>query len=162
MERSRVLAAVSVVVIVGVTLASGPAVGLVDLTRPRFDAAAVGQGNATVDGVDPPRTGRFDRALQSESYYLQVPDARIRVTSIEGRPTVSYKLSIPALGYSRGTTHFLGPGDTGWVALSLARDTLPDSRVTESSYEGTVSLVLRYNDTERVLYDGPVAVEVAG
>jgi len=160
MDRSRGLSAVAVTVILGVTLVSGPAVGLVDLTQPRFDPGNIGQGNATVSEVRTPATVQLKQGLETESYYLETPDATIRVTAIQGRPTVAYKLAIPSMGYSRGTTHFLGPDDTGWVSLSLARDTLPGDRVSASSYEGTLSVTLRYNGTERVLSERPVTVEV--
>jgi hypothetical protein len=160
MTRSRALAAVSVSVILGVTLLSGPLVGVIDLTQPRVDTVGLGQGSATVDDVEAPSTARLERGFQSDSYYLEVPDARIHVASITGRPTVSYKLALPAMNYSRGTTHFLSADDTGWVAVSIEQDTFRDDQVTASSYAGNLSLVLRYNDTERVLYDRPVAVEV--
>jgi len=162
MDRSRVLAAVSVSVILTVTVLSGPAVGVVDLTHPRVDTAGLGQGNATVDAVEAPATARFDRGFQSGSYHLEVPDARLRVVSVTGRPTVSYTLSVPAMGYSRTTTHFLDADDTDWVVVSLSRDTLAEDRVDGAAYDGTLSVVLRYNDTERVLYEEPVTVEVTG
>lgn len=162
MGRSGLLAAVAVTVIVGVTLVSGPAVGVVDLTQPRLDAAGLGQGNATVGSVEAPATARFDRGFQTESYSLEVPDARLRVETVTGHPVVSYRLAIPALGYSRTTTYVLGPADTGWVTLSFARDTLPADAVTASSYAGTLSIVLRHGDAERLLSERAVTVAVTG
>jgi hypothetical protein len=158
MDRSRLLVAVSVTVIFGVTLVSGPVVGAVDLTTPRIDGA-VGQGNMTVSSVDAPDTGRIDRGLQSESYYLKVPDARLSVASIEGKPVVTYAISIPGLNYTRSTAHFLSAEDDGKVALSLAKDTLSDQRVNELSYEGTLSVVLR-GDDDREIYEDAISVEV--
>jgi hypothetical protein len=64
------------------------------------------------------------------------------------------------MGYSRGSTHLPSDEDVGWIAVSLERETLPEDRFTQSTYEGTLSVVLRYNDTERVVYEGPVTVEV--
>ncbi|MEF8886080.1 MAG: hypothetical protein V5A44_13300 [Haloarculaceae archaeon] len=158
MDRSGVFVAAVVAVIVTVAVVSGPAVGLVDLTTRPLEG--VGQGSATVDDVEAPETARFDRGLAADSYVLTVPDARVHVAAIEGRPLVSYELSIPAMGYSRTTTHFLRADDTGWVALSLESNTFPPGRIDQSSYEGELSLVLRVDDTERELYRGPVTVEV--
>jgi hypothetical protein len=158
MDRSRAFVAATVAAIVAVAVVSGPAVGFVDLTTRPLEG--VGQGSATVDDVEAPDTARFDRALSSESYVLRVPDARVHVAAIEGRPLVSYKLSLPAMGYSRATTHFLDAGDTGWVPLSLQSETFAAANVTQSRYEAELSLVLRVNDTAQELYRGPVTVEV--
>lgn len=158
MDRSRLLVWGAVVLICCVPVLSGPVVGLVDLTKAPLDG--VGDGSATVDAVEAPDTGQFDRALSSDSYVLKVPDARIHVAAIEGRPLVSYKISIPAIGYSRGTTHFLSPDDTGWVDISLKSETFAPQRVDQSSYEAQLSLILRVNDTEETLHDGPITLEV--
>jgi hypothetical protein len=158
MDRSRLLVWGAVAVICSVPVLSGPVVGLVDLTREPL--AGVGEGSATVDAVEAPDTGRFDRALSSDSYVLKVPDARIRVAAIEGRPLVSYKLSITAMQYSRATTHFLSADDTGWVDISLARETFAPDRVEQSTYEAELSLVLRVNDTKETLHEGPITLEV--
>lgn len=165
MDRSRVLSAVAVSVILGVTLLSGPAVGVLDLTRERVDTTGIGQGNVTVDAVDAPDTAALDRAVASESYYLEVPAARVHIASVSGRPTLSYRVEIHELGYTRGSTHFLDADDAdddGWIAVSLERSTFSGDRITESAYDGTLSVVLRYNDTERVVYEEPVTVEVTG
>jgi hypothetical protein len=164
MDRSHVLAAVSVSVILCVTLLSGPAVGVLDLTRERVDTAGIGEGNVTVDAVDAPDTATFERAVASESYYLEVPAARVHLASVSGRPTLSYRLEIHELGYTRGSTHFLDADDAddGWIAVSLERDTFSGDRITESAYDGTLSVVIRYNDTERVVYEEPVTVAVTG
>jgi len=159
MNRSRALLYAAVAVIVTVPVLSGPVVGLVDLTPTRYEG--LGQGSATIDGVETPETARFDRALSSDSYVLKVPDARIHVAAIEGRPLVSYKLSIPEMGYSRGTTHFLDADDTGWVSLSLDGETFGSEEIEGSEYAGELSVVLRVDDTETVLHEGPVTVEVA-
>jgi hypothetical protein len=162
MNRSRLLSAVSVSVILGVTLLSGPAVGVLDLTQSGVDTAGIGEGNVTVDAVDAPEAAALDRAFGSESYYLEVPDAGVTIASVRGRPILSYQVEIHELGYTRGSTHFLDADDAGRIAVSMERDTFSGSRITESAYNGTLSVVLRYNDTERVVYEGAVTVEVTG
>ena len=158
MNRSRALLYAAVAVIVAMPVLSGPAVGLVDLTPTRFEG--IGEGSATVDGVETPDTARFDRALSSDSYVLKVPDARIHVAAIEGRPLVSYKLSIHEMGYSRGTTHILSGDDSGWVLVSLKGENFAEEEIARDRYDAELTLVLRVNGTERTLYDGAITVEV--
>jgi hypothetical protein len=160
MDRSGALVYATVGVILAVTLLSGPAIGLVDLTTPRYDMTGLGEGSITVDRVDAPSAVLLERGYQSQSYYLTVPDARVNVTAISGRPTVAYGIDIDALGYSRSTTHFLSPDDTGWVSLSVREDTLPDANVDASSYDGRLTLVARAGNETTVLHDGHVTVEV--
>lgn len=152
----------TVAVIVGLTVVSGPLVGAVDFTRDRTDLAGLGTGNVSVDRVSAPESVELGRAYQSESYHLEVPDATINVTAISGRPVVAYRVEIPALGYARSTSHFLDESRTGSVRLSIERDRIVPDRVDDRRYDGTLSVVARYNDTERVLYRDPVPVEVTG
>jgi len=144
---------------VTVAVVSGPAVGLVDLTT--RDLAGLGEGSATIDEVSAPETARFDRAFSSDSYVLEVPDARVHVAAIEGRPLVAYKVSVPEMGYSRSTTHFLDSDDSGWVALSIRSETFPSERIDRSGYEAELSIVLRVDDTEETLHEAQIPLEVA-
>jgi len=160
MDRGRVLVYAAVGIILGVTVLSGPAIGIVDLTTPRYDMSGLGEGNVTVSEVQLPSSVTLDRGYRSESYYLTVPDARVRLAAVDGKPTVAYGIDIPELGYSRSTTHFLSGGDTGWVALSLREDTLANDEVDAERYEGRLSLVLRASDGKTRLANRTVDVEV--
>jgi len=160
MERSTALVYATVAVIVGVTVVSGPSVGLVDLTTPRADTTGLGQGNATIDRVEAPDRVRLDRGFQSESYRLEVPDARVHVAAVSGRPILNYRIEIDGMGYSRTSTFFLDGDDTGWKTLSFEGATLGTDEVTRDSYNGTLSVVVRASDTETVVYRASVPVEV--
>ncbi|WP_436932114.1 hypothetical protein [Halosimplex halobium] len=160
MDRGRVAVYAAAAVIVAVTVLSGPAVGLVDLTTPRYDMSGLGEGSAAVDEVDLPSSVSLDRGYQSQSYYLTVPDARVRFATVEGKPTVAYGIDIPALGYSRSTTHFLRDGDAGWASLSLREDTFAEDAVDADRYEGELSLVVRDSDGKSVVANRTVPVEV--
>lgn len=160
MERARGAVYATVAVIVGLTLVSGPAVGLVDLTSPRYDTGGLGQGNATVAEVDAPERAQLDRGYQSDSYYLKAPDARLRFSSIAGKPTVSYSLEIQDLSYTRSTTTFLQPDDEGWVQLSMEQATFEGDRITGQEYRGNLSIVLRANGNETVIHRAEIPVEV--
>jgi hypothetical protein len=162
MDRPSVLVYGTVALVLGVTVLSGPAIGLVDLTQPRYDMSGLGEGNATVDQIDAPSAVTLERGYQSESYYLLVPDARTKFASISGKPTVAYGVEIPDLGYSRSTTHFLSGDETGWVEFSLSEDTLRNRTVSADRYDGRLTLVLRASDGKTVLHNETVPVEVSG
>lgn len=161
MNRARALVYATAAAILAVTLLSGPAIGLVDLTTPRYDMAGLGEGDATVDRVDAPASVSIEREYQSATYYLDVPDARIHVSSISGKPTVAFGVEIPEFGYSRSTTHFLSEGQTGWVELSILSDTFSYDVSPSEEYEGRLSIVLRTGDGKSVLYNESVIVEVS-
>jgi len=162
MDRPRVLVSLTAALVLTVTVLSGPAIGLADLTQPRYDMSGLGEGNATVDRVEAPSTVTLERGYQSESYYLVVPPARAHFASLSGKPTVAYGIEIPELGYSRSTTHFLSGGETGWVEFSIAEDTLRNRTVSADRYDGQLTLVLRTSGEKTVVHNGSVSVEVSG
>lgn len=162
MNRPRALVYATAMVILGVALLSGPAIGLVDLTTSRYDMTGIGEGNATVDAIDAPASASIEREYQSETQYLDVPDARVHFASISGKPTVTYGLEIPAFNYSRSATYFLNGDQTGWVALSLRTDTFSKRVAPSEEYRGELSLVMRTSEGESVLYNESITVEVTG
>lgn len=159
-ERGVVYGVIGLVL--ATTLVSGPLVGAVDFT-PAAEESSLDGGNATVGDVSLPATaeirhGRFG----SGEYYVHVPDATLRLDNVTGTPLLAYRFSIPVLGYSRSTTHFVTAADTGRYDLTLSRDAIEPSRVENRSYGGTVSVFLRSNRTERRLAERNVTVEVTG
>jgi len=161
MDRSTLFVYATVTLIVVVSVVSGPAMGLVDLTSPRSDTAGLGQGNATVDEVDAPDRVRIDRGFQSESYRLEVPDARVHLAAVTGRPILNYRIEIPALGYTRTSSHFLDSDSDGWTTLTLADATLSESAVSGTRHEGQLSIVVQSNGTGSTVYNRSVVVEVS-
>jgi len=159
MRIAAVAVYATVAVIVGLTLVSGPPIG-VEFTRESDDLSGLGTGNVSVDRVEAPGTAELAAESGSGAYYLEVPDAVINVTGISGRPIVAYRLEIRALGYARATSHFLDESRVGPVRLSVERDTLSPESVETERYDGTLSIVARYNETERVLYRDSIAVDV--
>lgn len=162
MNRSRILVYATAGIILGATVLSGPAVGVVDLTTPRYDTSSLGEGNATVDRVDAPSTVALERGYQSQTYYLTVPDARIHIESLSGKPTVAYGVEIPEFGYSRSTTHFLNSGSSGWVPVTIREDTFRDSQIDASEYDGRLTVVLRDSSGRTLLHNESVTVAVTG
>lgn len=148
--------------VLATTLVSGPLVGPVDFTTAPAQQS-LGNGSATVDDVSLPAnteitSGRFGAG----EYYVDVPDATVSLVDVTGTPLLAYQFSIPALGYSRSTTHFVTSSETGTYGLSLERDAFEPSRVEKQTYDGAVTVFLRSNESERRLAERNVTVEVTG
>jgi len=159
-ERAVVYGVIGLVL--ATTLVSGPLVGTVKFTTAP-ERTSLNGGDATVGAVTLPSSteitsGRFG----SGEYYVHVPDATLTVANVTGTPLLAYQFSIPAMGYSRSTTHFVTSADAGTYGLSLERDAIEPSRVEKQSYDGTLSVFLRSNESERRLAERNVTVEVTG
>ena len=160
MEADRAVVWGVVALVVVTTLASGPLVGAVDLTQER-ESTAYGQGSVTVDNVTLPANatlmaGRFGAG----EYTLRVPDAAVQIESVEGRPLLVYKIDIPERGYSRSSTHFLSADSAGAFAATLADDRFAPDTVDQRSYDAELRLLVRANDTSRVVAERSITVEV--
>ncbi|MFB6082707.1 MAG: hypothetical protein ABEJ94_00500 [Halorientalis sp.] len=153
---STVPSVAAAVILIG-TLASGP-LALAD--RPADRTGEIGTGAVEVDAVELPATATLQQGQFGErSYYLEVPPATVRFEDIRGRPVLTYKIEIPALGYTRESAFFLGPETDERMRLSLERDELAPSTVRNDSYAGVVRVIDRTDGT-RVLARRNVTVEV--
>lgn len=149
-----VVTVLSVVLLVSVV--SGPLVSGVDLSPREY--AAVGSGSATVTVESVPSNATLV-ATGNDTYRLEVPNATVTVDSLTGNPVLVYRIQIREIGLTRITTHFLNESRTGREELHLdpvATDL--DDRSAEQ-FRGELRLILR-GDDERLLYEGPVTVEV--
>lgn len=160
MDSERVVVYGVIGIVLGTTLVSGPFVGAVDFTTAP-ERPSIGDGNATIGEVSLPASAEITEGRYgSGEYYLRVPDASVEVENVSGRPLLAYEISIPAIGYSRTTSHFISPSDTGSYALSLERDSMKRSMVENDSYSGTLRVFLRSNGTEQRLAARNITVEV--
>lgn len=154
---------VTVALIAGIALVSGPLVGAVDFTHEREKTFAPGTGSADVTVLSTPERVRLDRgSFGSGAYYLQVPAAEVRVRTVTGQPMLAYKVRIPDLGYTRSTVHFLDGDTEGRMTVSLETDSLAPEEIDRESYSGEIVVLVRADDGDEVLYRGPVTVEVTG
>ncbi|KTG09036.1 hypothetical protein AUR64_14635 [Haloprofundus marisrubri] len=171
MRASGAAVWLSVLAVVVLSVASGPLVAGVDFTAEDTESQsaperALGSGNATVTDVSLDLDGiRLERGdYGSQTYYLQVPDATVDLQSVTGQPILAYKIRIPALGIERSSSAFLDESYTedGPTTLALSLDDGPvePGRVTQSSYEAEVSVLLRSQSGTRVLRQVSVTVEV--
>lgn len=122
---------------------------------------APGTGNATVAVTAEPGEPRLEPGRQGEGiYYLRVPDVEVAVSDLRGNPTLSYRIEIESLGYTRGSAHFLGAAGPGRHAISLESDTFDESRLDRDAYNATIELVLRTEGTAREVYRAETTVVV--
>lgn len=170
MELASVLPATTLAVIAVVALLSGP-VGPLDLTTEPGCGEAPGEqsfpgtGNASVTPVSVP-----DRATISKSSFgaavwrLKLPPATVNASDVSGRPTVSYRIGIPELGRTVGTTAVLSRCTTGEQRLALDRSTFEPDRIDADRYDATIYLVYRGTsngtDVEETLVAKNITVEV--
>lgn len=164
MNHSRGAVAVVVLVVGVCALVSGPLVAGVDLTPAPTAKASLADatgGTATVetatlesDGYEL-SAGRYGSGV----YTVDAPPATVTFSDVRGSALVTYRLTIPELGYS---TSALSPLDssTRTTTLTLSDATVAPESVTESSYDATVELVVRSNGTEHVVSQANVTVVV--
>lgn len=159
MDPARAATWGTVSLIVAVTLVSGPLVGAVDFTAD--ERPPLGSGNATITDVSAPDTVRIERGeYGSETYYLRVPAVTVDIASVEGRPILSYALSIPSMSYTRESVHFLDSGTTGRTRVSIAPDEFEPGSLTPGTYGGELRLTLRADGNSTVVYRDEVTVEI--
>lgn len=154
---------VTVALIAGTALVSGPLVGAVDFTHERAGTFSPGSGSADLAVLSTPDRARLDRgSFGAGAYYLQVPDAEVRVEAVTGQPILAYKIRIPDLGYTRSTVHFLDAETQGRLTVSIEKDALAPEEIDRDSYSGEIVVLVRTDGGEDVLYRGPVTVAVTG
>lgn len=158
MDWLRATVAATVGLIVAVTLVSGPLVGAVDLTPEAGDDAGPASNepaSATVQVLEEPAgpvvldQGEFG----NDVYKLVVPPITVRVTDVRGAPTVTYKVRIFGLGYTRVTSYVLEPGTSAERRiLEVTKTTFPPSRITEAEYPARLFVTVHDSAGTRIVY----------
>lgn len=167
MDAARTLPVLSIGLISVVALLSGP-FGLVDLTHeqnPCNEDVFPGEGNASVDVGDAPDTATLTESrFGAKVYRLNVPPARMHISDVDGRPTLSYKVRIPKLSTELGSTTILSTCTTGERALSIQEVSFQPDIIQQERYNATLFVVYRGTeqgeDIERELLSKNVRIEV--
>jgi hypothetical protein len=161
MNRDHAVGGVLSLVVLTAIL-SGPLVGMVDLTAADdADLASVDLGTATVSNASLPSQARFTRStFGTESVYLEVPPATVDVESVNQRVHFSYQISIDALGYTRGTTHFIGPRHVGPHNLTIERRAFDPDRLTGERYDAELTITLYESTGETSVAERNITVAV--
>lgn len=145
MDAARGTAVAVGTLIVVTALVSGPLVPgitLTDTQRPAY-----GEGTATVASVEFPERATIEQGgFGSESNYLVVPPATVEFETFEGAPVLTYKIEIPTLNYSRGTTHFLSPDTGPQYEATLQSDSLDRLPAQRTEFDATLSIWIEASD----------------
>jgi hypothetical protein len=153
-----VVAAVGTLIVV-TALISGPlipGVTLMGTQQPTY-----GEGNATVASVEFPERATIERGgFGSESDYLVVPPATVHFEAFDGTPVLTYKIEIPALNYSRGTTHFLSPDTGARYEATLRSDSLDGLPEQPTQFDATLSVWIEASDGRSRVAEQNTTVEV--
>lgn len=159
MDRSQGLFAATALVVVAVSVVSGPLVGAVDLTQ-NPEVAPGGTGTADVEVRDVPKTVVLEQAdFGAGTYHLAGPSASVAVGTVTGNPLLEYVIHIPALDFTDIKTYDLRNTPRQTLELTFRPVELSPKRVRRETYNGTIEIRLQ-SDEFGVLYEGPVTVEV--
>ncbi|MUV88026.1 hypothetical protein GJ631_16060 [Natronomonas sp. CBA1123] len=158
MRSDRAVVVATVAIVIGVTVASGPLVG-VSLTDEQSFAPGSGTANVTVETV--PDTATLTRAnYGSGPYTLRLDPARIFVSTVSGQPTVAYELAVDGLNHTRTSVTFIDESYEGRYDLTFAPSTIAPDRVDRERYNGTVRVYVYDERSDRRLVERNVTIEV--
>lgn len=156
MRADRVVVGATVVVLVGVSVAAGPLVGLPILSPVPADP---GTGSLTAT-VEEPAAGATlkDRTYGDGGYTLHGPPVQVSVQALSGRPYLSYTIEVPALNHQ--TTSLTVVEEAGRHRLRMKPSSVPDGEVAEERYRGTITIHVIDDDGRRQIHGTNVTVEV--
>jgi hypothetical protein len=164
MDRTRLAAVLLLAACFGVALAAGPygadIRSLAADDGAEADAYATGSVDETI--IDTPDTARLDRIEQNGTtqYRLLVPAATVGVANVTGRPALTYKLQIDAVGHTRATAHVLSPAQEGQFRVTLDPSEIAADRVRNDSYAGDLAIIVRSDRGPRFVHRSTVTVRV--
>lgn len=160
MNRERVVLVATVGLLVGVTFASGPLVG-VSLTE--SETFAPGSGSVEASVAETPETATLQRASHGGGvYYLRADPISVSVASVTGQPALAYELAVPELGHTSASVTFLDADSPGTVRLEFDPSTIEADRVDDETYDAVLSVVATDSGGRRVVAETNVTVEVDG
>lgn len=159
MNLHRIVAAGTVIFIVGVTIASGPIVGLSLLTEAEEFEPGHGTLNATV--VSTPENATLEAAEYSvEGYHLRAAPIEMRIHDVAGQPTVAYDIVIHKLNHTRSSVTFLDSSFIGDYELKFSPTTLNSDRIHQDEYTGTLRVVILNEEDIQTLIVTDIRIKV--
>lgn len=158
MNRERVVLVATVGLLLGVTFASGPLIG-VSLTEP--ESFAPGSGTVEASVAATPDTATLKRASHGGGvYYLRADPIPVEVSNVSGQPSLGYEIVVPDLGHASSSVTFLDEEREGTLQLEFDPSTIEEDRVDRESYDGELRVVATDSSGRRVLAETNVTVEV--
>jgi hypothetical protein len=173
---SRIWVLLAVVVVVAVTLVSGPFVAGGDFPHPREapdSSFCQRSGNASVSvvSVDESSFTLEQQSYGARSYVIDGEPTVVSVEDVRGCPRVIYEVRIPELGFFSRRVYFLGTGGetpttkpgsptTGrTISMSLVGGSFEPDSVDQRSYEGVLVVGVQ-GDANRTIYESNITVGV--
>ena len=163
----RAVSLIVVGVITAAVFASGPFVP-VDFTtydNPCEGGALSSEGSATIEPSSVPESATFTRSeFGAKVWKLDVPDATVRATDIQGCVRLTYEINIDTLGFSSLSATTVSDESPEKVQLSIPQSTLSPDRINEDQYNAEVRLIYHGmengNTVERPVASQNITVEV--
>lgn len=173
---SRASVRLTVVVVVGLSLASGPFLLGSDFAHPRdapSSSVCKRSGNASVSvvSVDESSFTLEQQSYGARSYVVDGEPTVVSVEDVTGCPLVSYEVRIPALGFFSRRVYFVGtergsPTATAGgratgrtISMELVGGSFPSGSIDRRSYDGVLSVGV-LGDTDRTIYEANITVGV--
>lgn len=158
MNRERVVFVATVGILLGVTVVSGPLVGISLTSSETFDP---GSGTIEATVTESPETATLKHGDHGAGvYYLRATPVEVEIDSVTGQPSLTYELFVTELGHTKSSITFLDGDAEGTVNLEFDASTLEADRVDSDAYTGVLRVIANDDDGERVLVERNVTVEV--
>lgn len=158
MQPDRVAVVATGAVLLGLTLVSGPLVG-VSLTDDRPADPGTGTADLAVERTPDAATLTRDRG-GSDDFRLRSPPVRLDVAAVTGRPTVTYELAVEELSYTTMSVSVLDADVRGAYDLPFGAARVDAEDVDDESLDGTLRVTVTDDDGTRTLVQTAVVVEV--
>lgn len=160
-DRLAVFSVVGLVTFV--TVATGPHLALLSIPEGGLGGGATpGSGSANLTVLSAPDSATLEAEEYGEVHYLRVPETTVAVSAVTGAPLLTLSIDIPALGFRRSSVFTVGKTGGQTRTFGVERVAIESDRLDQSTYEGTLLIVLRNDDGRTVLYEDDVTVEVEG
>lgn len=160
MKTSYLVAYSTAFVFIGLSLASGPLLGLSLTTQSQTDFnPGTGSFDATV--IETPDTIIVKPARYGANVsHIHAPAVKLHISDMTGQPTVIYKLIFNELNYSSSTVWFLDSPTTGEYDLEFAQKTIAPDRFNHYEYNGTLEVIVRDDAGEQILVKTDITLKV--
>lgn len=160
MKTSYLVAFCTALVLIGLSLASGPLIGLSLTTEQESDFnPSTGSFEASV--VETPDIVIVKQARYgADVSHIHAPPVELYISNITGQPSVTYKLIYNDIGYSTSTVWFLNPSMSGGYDLKFASKTVASDRFDKNTYHGKLEVVVRDNTGEWTLVETDITMKV--
>lgn len=151
MSETRLVVAFCLAVAVA-TVAAGPLVGAVDPGRTGTPPPGTGSADVRVVSVPTDRFAFVRERFGAGKYRLDAPPAVVAVEAVEGNPTVTYAVDVPALSWTATGRYDLAGAEGNRLRLRPAPRTVAPDRLERDRYAATVAVWVRTGDAYTAVF----------